>query len=160
MADDTIDSQGTELFLSFNGTDVVAFDCPTAITGLGFTTNEMDNGCLSSTVQTTKPGKKRLNTVSVPFRLISGSVAHQWLLDQTNAASVEIPYAVGLADGTVDPTLSAGAFVVPGGSNPQRTFATGTAFVSGVTIDANDGETVNGTFTFMPQSQVWTHKET
>lgn len=158
MADDTIDSQGTELFLSFNGTTVTAFDCPTAITGMGFTTNEMDNGCLSDTVQTTKPGKKRLNSITVPYRVISGSVAHRWLMDQTNQPSVELPYCIGWADGTADPSLSAGAFQAPGGSNPTRTCTIGTCFVGGNTIDFNDGEVVTGTFTFSPQSQTTVHK--
>lgn len=153
MADDTIDSMGTELYLSLDGTTAVVFDCPTAFNGIGFTTSEMANGCLNSVIQTTRPGRKTLSPVSVPFRLLAGSATHEWLLGQINAPSVEVPYLLALSDGTADPTVTAGVFVPPGGlATPSRSGFFGTAYIASATIDINDGEVVAGTFTFNPQS--------
>lgn len=158
MTDNTIDSQGTELYLSIDGTTVLAFDCPTAFNGIGFTTSEMQTGCLNTTVNTTRPGKKTLSPVTVPFRLIDGSAAHEWLIDQMNEAAVEVPYFIGLANGTADPTLTAGVFVAPGGVTPTRSGFMGACYVSSVQIDVNDGEVVAGSFTFAPQSMTPVYK--
>jgi hypothetical protein len=153
MADDTIDSMGTELYLSIDGTTWVVFDCPTAFNGIGFTTSEMANGCLNSTIQTTRPGRKTLSPVSVPFRLIDGSATHEWLLGLINAPSVEVPYFLGLSNGTADPTVALGIFVPPGGLiAPTRSGFMGSTYISSVTLDVNDGEVVSGTFVFTPQS--------
>lgn len=159
--DNTIDADGTELFISLDGTTVLAFDCPTAITGLGFTAAERSSSCLSETVAKSKPGKRTLSNFQVPFRLIAGSEAHQHLLSLTKegTANIEIPYAVALTDGTADPPITSGAFVPPGTSpNYTRTCAIGTLYVGSVSIDANEGEDVLGTFTAMPQSQEWFFK--
>lgn len=158
MADNLIDSEGTELFLSFDGTTATAFDCPTGITGLGFTTAERTSSCLNETISKSRPGKRTLSAFQVPFRLIAGSEAHAYLLSlsKEGEANVELPYAIALSDGTADPTLTAGAFVAPGTSpNFTRTVAIGTLYVGSVTIDMADGEDVMGTFTAMPQSLEW-----
>jgi hypothetical protein len=153
MTDNTFDSTGTELYLCLDGTTVAVFDCPTAINGLGFTSAEMSTGCLTSTVNTTRPGRKTLSPVTVPFRLISGSETHEWIVDQANLAASEIPYFIGLSDGTADPTVAAGVFVNAGGAGTEtRSGFKGTCYVSAVTIDVNDGEVVTGSFTFHPQS--------
>lgn len=161
MAENLIDSEGTELFLSLDGTTVLAFDCPTGITGMGFTAAERSSSCLNETIAKSRPGKRTLSNFQVPFRLTAGSEAHQYLLSLSKEGEVnaEIPYAIGLSDGTPDPTLTAGAFVAPGTPpNYTRTFAIGTLYVGGVSIDATDGEDVLGTFTAMPQSQEWFFK--
>ena len=158
MADNLIDSEGTELFLSFDGTTATVFDCPTGITGLGFTTAERTSSCLNETISRSRPGKRTLSAFQVPFRLTAGSEAHAYLLglSKEGEANVEIPYAIALSDGTADPTLTAGAFVAPGTSpNFTRTVAVGTLYVGGVTIDMSEGEDVLGTFTAMPQSLEW-----
>lgn len=161
MAENLIDSEGTDLYLSLDGTTVLAFDCPTGITGLGFTAAERTSSCLNETIARSRPGKRTLSNFQVPFRLTAGSVAHQYLLNLSKEGEVngEIPYAIGLSDGTADPTLTLGA-MVPAGTDPNytRTMAIGTLYVGGVSIDATDGEDVLGTFTAMPQSQEWFFK--
>lgn len=159
--DDTFDSQGTELYLSLDGTTVVAFDCPTGITGLGITSEERDRGCLNETVGASRPGRRRLTAVTVPFRVVKGSEAHQWLMGLLDPAepSVEVPFAIGWSDGTADPALASGAFVAPGtGPAWTRTVTAGTAYVSAVNFDFADGQDVIGSFTFMPQSATTTWK--
>lgn len=161
MADNTFDSEGTELFLSLDGTTVAVFDCPTALTGIGFTASERTSSCLNETTSRTKPGKRTLSSFQVPFRLTAGSDVHEYLLNLSKEGAVngELPFAIGLSDGTADPTLTAGAFVAPGTSpNFTRTVAVGSLYVGGVTIDATEGEDVLGTFTAMPQSLEWFFK--
>lgn len=161
MADNTFDSDGTELFLSLNGSVAIQFDCPTAITGLGFTATERTQSCLNSTISNKRAGKRELNAFQVPFRLIAGSQAHQYLMSLFDdaTANLEIPYAIALTDGTSDPALVSGSFVAPGSSpNWTRTVAVGDLQVSALTIDFNDGEDVMGSFTALPMSVKWYYK--
>ena len=159
MADNSIESQGTELFLSLDGTTVLKFDCPTALNGIGFTAGEIPNNCLDSVTETSRPGRKKLNAFSVPFIVQEGSEAHEYVLDLVNNATAEVPYAIALSNGTDDPTLTAGAFVAPGGVGTEtRTIAHGTGRVSGVTVDINDGDLVRGSFTFLPETLAWVYK--
>lgn len=157
--DNSYDSQGTDLFLSFDGTAGVKFDCPTAFNGLGFTTSEIPLDCLDAVVETSRPGKKKLNAFTVPFILQAGSAAHEWLTDSSNNPTEEIPYAIALSDGTANPTLTAGEFVAPGTSPAfTRTIIAGTGYVGSLSIDVNNGDVLRGSFTFSPQAQVWTRK--
>lgn len=156
--DNSLNSQGTELFLSIDNTTVLKFDCPTAINGLGYSTNELPNSCLDSVSETTRPGRKKISDLTVPFLFQSGSASQKYVLDTLSNPSLELPYAIALSDGVTDPTLTAGVFVVPGGATPTRTTIIGTGYVSGYNVDVNDGAVISGTFTFKPQSQVWAYK--
>lgn len=158
MADNSIESQGTELFLSLDGTVVLKFDCPTALTGIGFTAGEIPTNCLDSLNESSRPGRKKLNAFSVPFIVQEGSEAHEYMLNLQNNATAEVPYAIALSNGTSDPTITAGEFVPPGGGTPTRTIAHGTGRVSGVTVDVADGDLVRGNFTFLPETLTWVFK--
>jgi hypothetical protein len=159
MADNSFDATGTELFLSLDGTTVLKFDCPTAINGIGFTTNEVNNGCLDDVADTSRPGKKKLNAVTVPYNVQAGSEAHEYLANLQNNVTEEIPYCIALSDGTADPTITAGAFVAPGGSGTEtRSSYIGTCFVSANSAEIQNGNIVTGSFTFMPQSQTFIPK--
>ena len=156
MADNTYDAEGTELYLSLDGTTVTVFDCPTGMSGFGFTAAERDSSCLNETIAKSKPGKRKLNNPTVQFRVIAGSDAHQFLLalSEEGEPNPEILYAVGWTDGTADPVISTGAFVPPGTSPTwTRTCTMGSCYVSAVSFDFADGQDVMGSFTFMPQTQ-------
>lgn len=159
MADNSLDATGTEFFLSLDGTTVLKFDCPTAINGIGFTTGEVPNGCLDDTADTSRPGKKKLNTLSVPYNVQVGSEAHEYLMNLVNNPTEEIPYAIGWSNGTDDPTIATGAFVAPGTPGAEtRTITHGTGYVASNNIDINNGAIYAGTFTFLPQSQTTVFK--
>lgn len=154
--DNTFDSEGSELFLSLDGVDIIVMDCPTGMSGYGFAAAERDSSCLSETIAKSKPGKRKLNNPTVQFRVIKGSEAHQWLfsLSEEGEANPEILYALAWSDGTADPVIVSGAFVPPGTSPTwTRTCTVGSAYVSAVSFDTADGQDVMGSFTFMPQSQ-------
>ncbi len=156
MAENVFDSEGTELFLSLDGTTVITFDCPTGISGLGFTANERESSCLNETVSTSRPGKRKLSAFQVPFRVTKGSVAHKHMLglSEEGNPNIELPYAIGWSDGVADPALTTGAFVAPGTAPAYtRTTTVGSLYVGSVTFDFQDGEDVMGSFTAMPQTQ-------
>lgn len=155
------DSEGTELFLSLDGTTLVAFDCPTGISGLGFTASERESSCLNETVSVSRPGKRKLNAFQVPFRVTAGSDTHAHLLSLSDptVANIELLYGIGWTDGTADPVIVTGA-VKPPGTDPTwtRTVTAGSLFVSAVSFDFTDGSDVMGSFTAMPQTQKTYHK--
>ena len=152
----SIDSQGTELFLSTDGTTAVKFDCPTAITGAGYSTAEINEDCLDSPFSTTRPGRKTLSPFTVPFIVQDGSEVHEWLLSSASTPSALIPYAIALANGVADPVLTAGVFAAPGTApNYTRTVASGSGYIGNLTIDIANGDVVRGSFTFSPQTQTW-----
>ena len=160
MASDLFDSEGTEVFLSFDGTTSTEFDCPTGISGVGFTAAERDSSCLNSTISVSKPGKRKLNAFTVPFRVTRGSAAHKFLIALSDEANpnIEIPYAIAWSDGTVAPVLAAGVYGPPGtGPAWTRTVTVGSLYVSAVSFDFADGQDVMGSWTAMPQSQetIW-----
>ncbi len=159
MPDNSLDSTGTELFISLDGVAVLKIDCPTAVNGLGFSTDAIPNGCLDEIANTTRPGKKTLNALSVPYNVQRGSEAHEYLINLVNNPTEEIPYAIGWSDGIADPTIAAGVFVPPGTPPAYtRTFTIGTGYVASNNIDVNNNAIYSGTFTFTPQSQVTTFK--
>ena len=156
MADDVFDSEGSELYLSLDGSTPTVFDCPTGMSGFGFTSAERDSSCLNQPIGKSKPGKRKLNNPQIPFRVTKGSEAHQFLLglNEEGSANPEILYAVGWSDGTADPTISSGAFIPPGTAPAYtRTCTVGSAYVSAVSFDFAEGQDVMGSFTLMPQSQ-------
>lgn len=156
MAEDVFDSEGSELFLSLDGTTLVAFDCPTGITGLGFSATERESWCLNETISRSRPGKRKLSAFTVPFRVTKGSETHKYLLSlsEEGVANIELPYGIGWSDGTSDPVLTAGEVTPPGTSpNWTRTVTAGSMFVSSVSFDFADGEDVMGSLTAMPQTQ-------
>lgn len=159
MADNSLDATGTELFLSLDGTTVLKFDCPTAVNGIGFSTDAIPNGCLDEIANTTRPGKKTINALTVPYNVQKGSEAHEYLINLVNNPTEEIPYAIAWSDGTADPVLTAGEFGAPG-TDPAftRTVTVGTGYVASNNIDINNNAIYAGSFTFTPQSQVTTFK--
>lgn len=161
MADDYFDSEGTEFFLSLDGTTSVEFDCPTALNNLGFSSSERERSCLNSTISTSTPGKRKLNAFQVPFRVTRGSAVHKYLIGLSEEANPNLllPYAVGWTDGTTAPVLAAGVYASPGTAPAwTRTVTFGDLKVSEVSFSFAEGEDVMGNMTAMPQSQKTTWK--
>ena len=155
----SIDAQGTELFLSIDGTAAAKFDCPTAITGGGYSTAEINEDCLDAPFATTRPGRKTLSPFTVPFIVQDGSEVHEWLLNTANGPSELIPYAIAMSNGTDDPTLTGGVFAAPGTAPAYtRTAVVGDGYIGNLTWDANNGDVWRGSFTFSPKTQAWQFK--
>ncbi len=143
-----IDSQGTEMFLSPDGTTILRFPCPTAINGIGFTTDSRVSGCLDAPINTPRVGRKTLNSITVPFEVQAGDEAHQMIIGTMNNPLVEMPYIICDSQGVADPTLVAGAFVAPA----DRDGYVGKATVSNLTIDYAGNADQTGSFTLAPRT--------
>ena len=76
-------TQGTELwFVSDASTPaIVKVGCPTGVTGLGGSRNQIDVTCLDSAEMQYEPGMANPSTVSVPINFDPQNVSHEELLD-------------------------------------------------------------------------------
>ena len=157
MADNTIESRGTELFISVNGTAAVKLTCPTSIGGGGVSANLQEIDCLDAPQAYDKPTGKKVKPWNVPFIYQGGDTSHAYVLDMLNSADLsiaEIPFAIAWPDGSADPTITAGAFVPAAG----RTQITGKGYITDVSVDINNGDVIRGSITLSPTSTVVTKK--
>lgn len=154
-AEDAVDSKGTELFLSADGAAVVKFSCPTAITGLGGAGDSVDTTCLDSVEAESRRGFKRPGQINVPFILLPQDASHQQMLDDLDESGETVDWAIGLSDGTADPTITAGVWTLPS----TRSFVRFKGYVTDVNIDINTGEVVRGTLVVQRTgAKVWSWK--
>jgi hypothetical protein len=144
----TIKTQGTELFvidtISASAAAVLKFSCPTGITGLGGTADQIEDTCLDATEDRTYVrGLGNPGQVNVPFNFIPSNASHQTIMEMKADGSV-FAWMIGFSDGTADPTLDSNdAFVAP--ISPNRTTAEFSAYIADVTIDVATNEIVRGT---------------
>jgi len=153
----TVKTQGTELFfinvLGSPAAELVKLSCPTGITGLGGASDQIEDTCLDTVGDKTfKPGLGNPGQVSVPFNMIPTADSHQILFELKEAGSV-LKWLICLSDGTNDPTLSTGEFVVPTG----RTSLAFSAYIADVNIDIATNELVRGTLTLQRSGSVVGH---
>lgn len=142
-AEDAVQSQGTELFLSADGSTVVKMTCPTAITGLGGAADQIDTTCLDSVEAESVRGFKRPGTVNVPFIFKPMDESHQTLLTDLDESGDVVDWLIGFSDGVADPTIAAGTWTAPA----NRTSVRFRGYVSDVAIDIATNEVVRGTLT-------------
>lgn len=140
-AEDAVQSQGTELFLSADGTAVVKMSCPTAISGLGGAADTIDTTCLDSLEAESIRGFKRPGQMNVPFILLPQDESHQQVLTELDESGDVVDWLIALSDGTADPTIVAGVWTPPA----ARTSVRFKGFVSDVNVDIATGEVVRGT---------------
>lgn len=153
-------TQGTHLYLAYTGgsaAEVLKFNCPTGITGLGGAADQIESTCLDAT--TDKEFVRGLGNpgqVSVPFNFKPAQESHQVVLTTLKDAGIDQQWMVCFSDGTAAPTLDSGDDLDPPAS---RTSALFTAYVSDVTIDVASNEIVRGTMTLQRSGRVeWTFK--
>jgi len=147
MAKNTIKTAGTQLFtLDVNATPIkiLKLACLTGITGLGDTTDQIEDTCLEDRVRSYKQGLSTPGQVSVPFNLIADTRSHQ-LLFTLKDSGIILPWLMGLSDGTDLPTLNNtnDGFNIP----DTRTCISFNGYISGLEIDISLNEIVRGTLT-------------
>lgn len=148
MTTGTIKTQGTELFVIDTLTSSVAavlkFTCPTGITGLGGSADQIEDTCLDAIEDRTYVrGLGNPGQVNVPFNFIPSNASHQTIMDMKADGSV-FSWMIGFSDGTADPTLDTDDTFIPPDS-PLRTTAEFSAYIADVTIDVATNEIVRGT---------------
>jgi len=136
MAKSTVETAGTQLFtLDFNAIPTVAilkFACPTGITGLGDTTDQIEDTCLEDKVRSYKQGLSTPGQISVPFNFIPRTRSHQ-LLFTLKDSGVILPWLIGLSDGKDLPTLNTtnDGFIIP----DTRTCISFNGYIAGLEIE-------------------------
>jgi hypothetical protein len=150
----SIKTQGTNLFFIDNAA-VVTMQCPTGITGLGGSRDQIETTCLNATDDKSYvSGLGNPGQVSVPFVFDPQASSHQALLDLHDTGEVT-QWAIGFSDGTATPTLVSGQFNFAS----TRTYAEFDAFVADVSIDVATNEVVRGTMTLQRSGTVaWSFK--
>jgi len=150
----SIKTQGSNLFAIYEAA-VMTMQCPTGITGLGGSRDQIETTCLNSTDDKSYvSGLGNPGQVSVPFVFDPQAASHQALLDLHDTGAV-IPWSIGLSDGTAVPTIVSGEFSLAS----TRTYATFDAFVADVSIDIATNEVVRGTMTLQRSGSVaWSFK--
>lgn len=150
----SIKTQGSNLFF-IDSSAVVTMQCPTGMTGLGGTRDQIETTCLNATDDKSYvSGLGNPGQVSVPFVFDPQASSHQTLLDLHDTGEVT-SWAIGLSDGTAVPTLVSGAFSFA----TSRTYAEFDAFVADIAIDIATNEVVRGTLTLQRSGSVaWSFK--
>ena len=150
----SIKTQGTNLYFISGGV-VKTMTCPTGITGLGGTRDQIETTCLNATDDKSYvSGLGNPGQVSVPFVFDPQAASHQTLLDLHDTGEVT-EWAIGLSDGTAAPTIVSGALAF----GSTRTFAAFDAFVADINIDIATNEVVRGTLTLQRSGSVaWSYK--
>ena len=150
----SVKTQGTNLYF-IDGSSVVTMGCPTGITGLGGTRDQIETTCLNATDDKSYvSGLGNPGQISVPFVFSPSDASHQDLLDLHDSGAVT-EWAIGLSDGTAAPTIVSGGFVF----GSTRTYAGFDAFVADINIDIATNEVVRGTLTLQRSGSVaWSYK--
>ena len=150
----SIKTQGTNLYFIVSG-QVKTMTCPTGITGLGGTRDQIETTCLNATDDKSYvSGLGNPGQISVPFVFTPSDTSHQTLLDLHDTGDVT-EWAIGLSDGTAAPTIVSGALAF----GSTRTYASFDAFVADINIDIATNEVVRGTLTLQRSGSVaWSYK--
>jgi len=145
----TIQTAGTQLFTidaisSKTNPKLLKFDCPTGITGIGDTTDQIEDTCLEDRVRTYKQGLSTPGQVSVPFNFVPSALSHQ-LLFVLKDEGVILPWLIGFTDGTNPPDLnSTGDGFIPPATRTSISFS---GHIAGLEIDVALNEIIRGTLT-------------
>jgi len=150
----SIKTQGTQLYFIDNAA-VKTLTCPTGITGLGSTRDQIDVTCLNA--QSDKSfvgGLGTPGTLNVPF-VFDPTALDQRLLFTMRDAATETDWLIGFSDGTTAPTVVSGQLTMA----TTRTSASCNGYIADVTIDIATNEVVRGTMTIqLTGSTAWTWK--
>ena len=149
----SIKTQGTNLYFVDTGA-VKTMTCPTGITGLGGTRDQIETTCLNDTDDKTYvSGLGNPGQVSVPF--VFDNVADHKLLLALHDSGAITDWMIGLSDASTVPTLVSGQLVMA----TTRSAASFDAFVADINIDFATNEVVRGTMTLQRTGSVaWTWK--
>jgi hypothetical protein len=150
----SVKTQGTELYF-VDSAAVLKLTCPTGITGLGGSRDQIETTCLDNLDDKTyASGLGNPGQVSVPFVFKPTEASQQALFDLHDSGDVT-EWLIGFSDGTTAPTLVSGELSI----GTTRTSAKFDGFVADVNIDVATNEIVRGTMTIQRSGNVsWVWK--
>lgn len=145
----SIKTQGTQLYFISSG-QVKTVTCPTGVTGLGGSRDQIEVTCLNATDDKSYvSGLGNPGQVSVPFVFEPSALDHQLLIALHDSGDVT-DWMIGFSDGTATPTIVSGQLSMAN----TRTAASFDAFVADINIDIATNEVVRGTLTLQRSGTV------
>jgi len=145
----SIKTQGTNLYFVSGGT-VKTMTCPTGVSGLGGTRDQIETTCLNATDDKSYvSGLGNPGQLTVPFVFSPSALDHQLLFAMHDTGEIT-DWLVGFSDGTTAPTVTSGQLVMAN----TRTSASFDAFVADINIDVATNEVVRGTLTLQRSGSV------
>ncbi len=140
----TLKTQGSKLFFANSPSEILSVACPTGITGLGGTADQIEDTCLDSNEKTFVRGLLTPGTISVPFNVIPRSASHQALFTLRETGE-SIGWLATLSDyvSAVPSAVDSDGYI----TSPGSTTIGWLGYVSDLTIDIATNEIVRGTLT-------------
>jgi isochorismate synthase EntC len=141
-------TQGTELYLiNPNGDVVVAVGCVTSIDGLDASRDQIETTCLESEDRTYEAGMKTHSAFTFGLNFDPADSSHT-VVEELFQSGVEVAFAIGLSDGTADPTVdSTGSeFDLPN----TRTFVAFRGYVSSFPLSMPLNDVIRSTVGVQP----------
>lgn len=151
-------TQGTMLwFIDPADDSIVRVGCPTSISGLTATRDQIETTCLDSTSREYEAGLPAPGTASVGLNFNPQDPSHI-RLHELYAAGTKINWALGLSDGTAPPTSvdSSGDFVLP----TTRSFITFNGYIADFPFDLAGNTVVVSTMGIQVSSFPTVHPKT
>lgn len=145
-----IKSQGTELYYASGPTTVQKIVCPTGISGLGGTRDQIESTCLDDTED--KQFVAGLGTpgqVTIPFNVHKGEISHEEVLALKASGEVK-SWGLYSSDAATAPT-AVGSVMQPVVGRVSAIF---NAYVADVTIDVGGNDIWKGTITLQRSGPV------
>ena len=144
----SIKTQGTHLYFVKPGSPTgaaVKLTCPTGISGLGGSTDQIDVTCLDATEDRSYVrGMGNPGVVTVPFVLKAGDASHSDII-ALRESGVVVNWRACLSDGTDAPTVTAGTNNFA--ALATRSHISFAGYVSDITLDGSTNEVWRGTLT-------------
>ena len=154
----SVKTQGTKVYfvdtITTPGTPaIIELACPTGVSGLGGAADQIEDTCLSETVDRSYVrGLGNPGQVSIPFNLKPQAASHQLLLEMKDLGE-KVSWLACLSDGTTAPTTIAAGVITP---PADRTSIGWIGYIADVSIDIATNEIVRGTLTVQRSGAVTT----
>ncbi len=144
MTTGTVKTQGSKLWFSNSGSEILPVACPTGISGLGGTADQIEDTCLDSNERTYVRGLLTPGTITVPFNVIPRSASHQALMELRDSGET-VGWLATLSDyASADPSaLDSNGYIV----SPGPTTFSWLGYVADLVFDISTNEIVRGTLT-------------
>jgi len=149
-----IKTQGTKLY-AIGASDTLLSICATNISVGSASSSEIDTTTLCSSTKTYLSGVQESPEVTFTILFDPTSAAHAALL-ALKKSSTSLKFAIGLSDGTADPTVTTGDFTLP----TTRSWIAFDGFIKDFPLDFQGDSVINsqltvkasGDFTLTPKT--------
>lgn len=105
-------TQGTQLYICDPQTNsILEIECPTAVSGIEASRDQIETTCLNGTSRTYEPGMPSPGQASVTIQFDPAEPSHV-RLHELYVAGTKVNWAIGYSDGTAPPTADSNCNLV------------------------------------------------